>query len=266
MRWEPAESPIAKAKRSAYKLLTSVRAALILLASAWHMEPRHFQPELNSIYKNLGWWIPIIPGGVYAWAAQALFAPSITERIPDFPVGWLLAGNTLFIVFFAHLVAFIDLGFHALMCGVGRAFQMRESPPPYEFFLVRASGGFMWFAVAVCLIALPVLALRHDTIGYFAASVLAVPLIWIPVLIASSFSWLETGSSGWVGLQKMYKSERFAKFVRRTQFGLAVFSVVALIFLNRHPEYLTRLFTFQHHSVKAGLYLWPLPAAPASTR
>jgi hypothetical protein len=49
MRWESVESPIVEAKRYTYKLLAKTRAALILLASAWHMEPRHFQRGTDSI-------------------------------------------------------------------------------------------------------------------------------------------------------------------------------------------------------------------------
>lgn len=244
--WEPVESPVAKAKRSAYKLLVGIRAALILLASAWRMEPRHFRPGSDSRYKNLGWWFPMIPGNVYAWAAQVIFEPLITEKIPEFPAWLFLVGNVFFILFFAHFIASIDFVFHVLMCGLGRIFRMRESPPPYEFFLVRASGGLMWFAVSVCIMVLPILALRNDTIGYLASSAVAVPLIWIPLFIVAGFSQQKAGSSGWVGLTKMYQSERFVKFFWRIECSLSILFIVVLFFLSRHPDFLIWLLTPKH--------------------
>lgn len=246
MRWSPIESPIVKAKRDTYKLLVKTRAALILLASAWHMEPRHFQRGTDSIYKNLGWWIPVVPGVVYAWAMHVLFWHLLAEREPSFPSNWLPVFSIFFAVFLAHLTALTDLGFHALICLLGRIFGMRESPPPYEFFLVRFSGGFMWLAVSFCIMGLPILALRQDTIGYFASSLMAVPLIWLSLFMVASHSWQRIGSSGRVGPAKMYQSERFVKLFWRIECSLMALTILGLIYLNWHPDFLVWLFTPKH--------------------
>lgn len=246
MHWNPIESPITKAKGAAYKLIVQVRAAFILLRSAWHMEPRHFRPGTHSIYKNLGWWIPLVPGSVYAGAVQFLLAPAITEVAPDFPVNYLPVGNIIFIVFFAHLLTTTHFGFHALMCRVGRILQMQESPPPYEFFLVRASGSLMWFAVAIWVVTLPALAQEQNEIGYFASLIMAVPLIWISLFAVASFFCQRAESAGKVGLKKMYQSERFLRLFWRTECGLFITIVLVLIFLARHPDLLVRLLMPQH--------------------
>ena len=246
MRWEPVESPIIKAKRYAYKLLVKTRAALILLASAWRMEPRHFQRGTDSIYRNLRWWVPMVPGSVYAWAVQVLFVQSIAERLPDFPIWLFSVGNVFFILFLAHFTALTDYGFHASICLIGRAFRMREQPPPYEFFLVRFSGRFMWFAVALCILTLPILALRHDRIGYLASSLVAVPLVWIPLFMVATHSSQRASSSSRVGLTKMYQSERFVRFYWRIKCSLVIFSILGLIYLNRYPDFLVWLLTPKH--------------------
>ena len=246
MRWNPIESPITKAKGAVYKLIVKVRAAIILLSSAWHMEPRHFRPGTHSIYENLGWWIPWVPGSVYAGAVQFLFAPAIAEVAPDFPMKIIPIGNSILIVFFAHLLATIDFGFHALMCRLGRMLKMQESPPPYEFFLVRTSGSLMWFAVAIWVMTLPVLAQEQNGVGYFASSIMAVPLIWVTLFAVASFSWQRAGSAGRIGLKKMYQSERFVSLFWRTECSLLITIVLVLIFLARHPDLLIRLLIPQH--------------------
>jgi hypothetical protein len=79
------------------------------------------------------------------------------------------------------------------MCGLGKIFGMRESPPPYEFFLVRAGGVFMWFSVVVSLMALPVLAQTPNLMGHLAADALSVhliSLIWMVVFLVAGFSWM----------------------------------------------------------------------------
>ena len=246
MLWEPTESPIAKTRRSAYKLIGKVREAFILLLSSWRMEPRHFRPEAVSIYKTLNWWVPMIPGGVYAWAAQPLFTPSVAQAAsnvltPNSLVYCLPICNSILFMFLAHLLALTDFSLHALICRVGRGFQMRESPPPYEFFLVRASGLLMWLAIAACFMAMPVLAQEHNTVGYIASSIMAIPLIWIPVFMFVNLSWQQSGRTGHVGLKKMYQSHRFVNFVWITQCCLAAFGILVLFFLAQHPNFLVRL-------------------------
>jgi DNA invertase Pin-like site-specific DNA recombinase len=62
VHWEPLESPYTHAKKRVYKLLAKVRAAIILLSAPWFMKPSHLRPGSDSIYKNLGWSLPFIPG------------------------------------------------------------------------------------------------------------------------------------------------------------------------------------------------------------
>ncbi len=86
MHWEPIDPPYTQAKKALCKLLAKVRAAFILLYSAWYMKPSHFQSGVDSVYKNLDWGLPFIPGISYAWGAQALFGPSIEYLSHSSPV------------------------------------------------------------------------------------------------------------------------------------------------------------------------------------
>jgi tryptophan-rich sensory protein len=257
VHWEPLDSPYTQAKKAVKKIVVKVRAAFILLYSSWFMKPSHFRPEADSKYKNLGWGLPLIPGMTFAGGTQAFLgpgieyhlshlSPSIEYVIPHFlTVFWEIyfLESTLFIAASIYIGAFLGFMFHSLMCEVGKIFGMRESPPPYEFFLVRSAGGFMWFSIAIWLIALPVLAQRPDMIGRLAAGALAVPLIWMVLfLVAGLSSWMGNGYRERVHLNGMYDSDRFVKFVWRTQLTLSVLFVLTTlagaIFLTRHPHFL----------------------------
>jgi hypothetical protein len=250
-------------KKAGYKLLTKVRAALILLLSSWYMKPSDFRPGVESKYKNLGWGMPLIPGFVYAWSAQVFYGLSIEygieHAIPhsnDYFATHFLeffwGGNYVIIpaiIYFGALVSFV---FHSLFCGLGRIFRIQESPPPYEFFLVRTTGGFMWFSIAFGLMALPILALKPNLIGRLAAGALAVPLIcavWAVLFLVAGLSYMGVigaENRGRVGLKEMYESERFVKLVWRTQVTLFVLTLAGLIFLARHPDFLPN-FILSHH-------------------
>ena len=248
MHWEPLDSPYALAKKAVYKLLVKVRAFLILLCSSWFMKPSNFRPESDSTYKNLGWGLPLIPAYTYAWGSTNFFGPSIEyhlssfeDVIPRFSTLFLTIFSietTIFIAAFIYLGALFSFGFHSLMCGVGKIFRMREAPPPYEFFLVRTAGGFIWFSVAVCLFALLVLAQRPDLIGRLTAG--ALPLIWM-VLFAAALSWMGRGTREIVHLKDMYESGRFVKLVWRTQLTLCVLTLAGIFLLARHPGFLLNL-------------------------
>ena len=253
VRWEPIDSPYMLVKKAGYKLLVKVRATLILLLSSWRMKPSDFRPGVDSKYKNLGWGIPLIPGFLYAWGAQAFYASSIEHAFPHTNyffthfLYYFWIGNYIFIPAMIYVGTFVTFVFHSLFCGLGRIFGMRESPPPYEFFLVRTTGGFVWFAIAVGLLALPMLAQNPDLIGHLAASALAVPLIWavwavlITVATVSYMGVFRAENRGRVGLKEMYKSERFVKLMWRTQLTLAGLTLAGMIFLNRHPDVLHSL-------------------------
>lgn len=238
LHWEPLPSPLKQATTVLYKLIVKVRAAFILLRSAWLMKPSHFRPETNSIYKNLGWGIPLIPGNVYAWGAQGIFAPTLAKTLPEFPLWTLVLANTMYIAFTIYFIALLGFGFHAFMCGIGKLFAFREAPPPYEFFLVRTAGAFMWFALLVCLMAVPVLAQRPDLIGYLAARAFAFPLLWAGLFLTAGLSWQRAGAAGRVGLKEMYESERFVSLVWRTECSLTLLTFSALFLLARHPDFL----------------------------
>lgn len=255
MHWEPLDSPYTHAKKAVYKLLVKVRAAVILLYSSWYMKPSHFRPGVDSIYKNLGWGLPFLPGFLYAWSAQAFFGPSMEQMGHALPQSnylfnhflyffWI--GNYILIPMIIYFGAFIVFGSHWVFCGLGRICGMRESPPPYEFFLVRTAGGFMWFSIAIGLMALPVLAQRPDLIGRLAANAFVVPLIWAVLFSIAGLSSMGAGNKGKVGLKEMYKSERFVKFVWRTQGTLAVLTFAGIIFLGRHPDLLSNLILSHH--------------------
>lgn len=255
MHWEPLESPYTHAKKGVYKLLTKVRAAIILLLSPWFMKPSDFRPGSNSIYKNLGWGLPLIPGITYAWGATTFYgpiieynfahlSPSIENTIPHFTALFLtifFIGNDIFIASIIYLRAFSVFVFHSLMCGVGQIYGMQESPPPYEFFLVRAGGVFMWLSVVVSLMALPVLAHTPGLMGHLAADALSVPLIsftWGVLFLVAGFSWMVAngmvlaGDRERVHLKEMYESDGFVKLVWRTQFTISVVVVlIAMTFL-----------------------------------
>jgi hypothetical protein len=255
VHWEPLESPYTHVKNGVYKLLVKVRAAIILLFSPWFMKPSHFRTGSDSIYKGLGWSLPFIPGITSAWGATAFYGPSIQyhlslfslrieDTIPHFSTLVLTMfsiENDIFIAAIIYIGAFFSFGFHSLMCGLGKNFGMRESPPPYEFFLVRTAGGFMWFSVVVSLMVLPVLAQTPGLIGHLAAGALSVPLIssiWAMLFLVAGFSWmvatgmLGTGRRERVHLKEMYESERFVKLVWRTRLTtLAVLMLTGIIYL-----------------------------------
>jgi hypothetical protein len=125
------------------------------------------------------------------------------------------------------------------MCWVGKIFGLRESPPPYEFFLVRSAGGVMWFSMTIWLMTLPLLALRPDFIGRLAAGALAVPLIWTVLFVVAGFSWMETGNRERVRLKEMYESDRFVKLVWWTQLTLVVLILIGMIVLAGHNRILS---------------------------
>jgi hypothetical protein len=251
VHWEPLDSPYTVAKKAVYKLLIKVRAAFILLYSSWFMKPSHFRPESASIYKNLGWGLPFIPGSVYAGGIQAFLGPSIEYHLSHFPpsieyaiphfstlyLKMFFIESTLLIAAIIYFGAFLAFMFHSLMCGFGKFFGMRESPPPYEFFLVRTAGGFMWLSIATWLIALPVLAQRPDLIGRLAAGALAVPLISTVLFLVAGLSWLGTPNKERVRLKEMYESDQFVKLVRRTELTLIVLYLAGMLFLARHPDF-----------------------------
>lgn len=255
MHWEPLDSPYALATKAVYKLLVKVRVFFILLCSSWFMKPSHFRRESDSIYKNLGWGLPLIPGYTYAWGVTTFFGPSIEyhlssfeETIPHFStlfLGMFSIGSTILIAAFIYLGAFFAFAFHSIMCGVGKICRMREAPPPYEFFLVRAAGGWMWFSVSVCLMALFVLAQRPDLIGRLAAGALAVPLIWTVLFAIAGLSGKARGTREIVHLKDMYESDRFVKLVSRTQLTLGILALVLTLagtsFLSRHSNFLVNL-------------------------
>jgi hypothetical protein len=109
---------------------------------------------------------------------------------------------------FIYCGAFFGFGWHSLMCWLGKVFGMRESPPPYEFFLVRTASFFMWSSVFVSLMAVPVLAKTPDPIGHLAASALSVPLVslmWTVLMLVSalfSSGMFQGQNKGIVGLKK----------------------------------------------------------------
>jgi hypothetical protein len=144
VHWEPLDSPYTQAKKAVCKLLAKVRAAFILLYSAWYMKPSHFKSGVDSIYKNLGWGLPFIPGITYAWGTQKFFGPSIEYQlshfspsieyvIPHFSTLFLtmfFIENNIFVAAIIYFWAFFAFEFHSLMCGLGKIFGMQESPPP----------------------------------------------------------------------------------------------------------------------------------------
>jgi len=131
------------------------------------------------------------------------------------------------------------------MCGFGKIFGMRELPPPYEFFLVRTAGVFMWFSVAVCLMGLPSLAHTPGFSGRLAARALEPPfsVIWILLYLVAGLSWMGLIPLGKerVGLKEMYESDRFVKLVWWTQLSLCVLTLAGMILLARHPDFLVNL-------------------------
>jgi hypothetical protein len=142
------------------------------------------------------------------------------------------------------------------MCWLGKVFGMRESPPPYEFFLVRTASGFMWLSIFVSLMALPVLAQTPDLIGHLTASALSVPLIssvWamLTLVAAASSSGMFRGmfradNRGIVGLKEMYESDRFVKLFWRTELTLGGVMFAGIIFLGRHPDFFANLILSHH--------------------
>jgi hypothetical protein len=66
------------------------------------------------------------------------------------------------------------------MCFVGHLVGAYERPPPYEFFLIRVTAGFMWFALACCLMMVPIFTKEGGAVGYVASMAQAVPLVWGP--------------------------------------------------------------------------------------
>jgi hypothetical protein len=103
---------------------------------------------------------------------------------------------------------------------------------------VRTAGGFMWFSVTVCLMALPVLAQAPDLSGRLAARALAFTpflLIWMLLFLVAGLSWvIGARNKRRVGLKEMYESDRFVKLVWWTQLTLAVLTFAGLIFVDRH--------------------------------
>jgi hypothetical protein len=179
----------------------------------------------------MGWGLPLVPAGTYASVMQVLLGSKIGEAIPRFSGRYWWVGNLTALALLAYQFALIDFGFHMVMCVIGRVFGMREVPPPYEFFLVRSSGAFMWFAVAWCLMGAPRAAREPGAIGYLASFIVAVPLIWVALFLVAGHSWLRAGSSGKVGLKEMYQSERFVQFMWRTQCTLVGITFATLILL-----------------------------------
>lgn len=245
MHWEPLDSPFAQAKKAVYKRLVKVRAAFILLFASWFMKPNHFQAGVDSIYKDLGWGLPLIPANTYAGGCLAISAPLI-ERLSSASgpgIGHVIPHFSTFLSTCYFLLASIlvaggiylgasaSFGFHCLMCGFGRILGMREAPPPYEFFLVRTAGVAMWFSIGICLMAVPVLAQRPDLIGHLAAGFLAVPLLWTVLFGAAGVSWLYGGNRAFVHLNDMYESDRFVRLVSRTQWTLAVLTLAGITLL-----------------------------------
>lgn len=241
MHLEPVESPYVAAKKTAYKLIRGVWHTIILLKSAWYMKSYHFQRDTGSDYKKIGWWVPLIPESLYAWAAQHLFAAAIAEKMPKVFLEIFPFGNVVFVMCMIYSATSVNFGFHVFMCWLGRAFGIREAPPPFEFFLVREAGAFTWFAVAVCLFALPVIAQEPGIIGWFAALMFSVPLVFAGLMLIATFSQMRAGSTGRVGLKEMYRSDRFVTLFWRVECSLMLASVVVLIVLARHPEYITNL-------------------------
>ena len=97
MHWEPIAGPLSLLKSFLGKRARDVRAAFILLLAAWRMKPDHFRHGSSSIYKNLGWGIPVIPAQAYAWAAQAFYAPVISHivaEVPEMSPYYFVLGNT----------------------------------------------------------------------------------------------------------------------------------------------------------------------------
>jgi hypothetical protein len=121
-------------------------------------------------------------------------------------------------------------------------FGILEFPPPLEFFLVRTSGAFMWFAVAFCLMMAPALAQEPGPTGYLMSLLVSVPILWVMLFLVAAYSWHQAESAGRVGLKEMYRSNQFTKFVWWTQCGLATLAVAGLIILGRHPDFLIHLF------------------------
>jgi hypothetical protein len=243
--WGPVESPFTAAKKSAFKLIGTITKVAILMLSAWRMKPSHFHSDTQSIYKNLGFWLPLIPGSVYAWAAQHIFAPPMAEA--GFPTFYLPLGNTLIVVVLVHFTAALSFGFHTVMCWVGRTvFDIRETPPAYEFFLVRNAGGFMWFSISLCLLTVPILQAEGGLTGRIAALLLALPLLYGGAFTLASFSSMRAGSTSKVGLTDMYHSDQFVALLWRTKIGLAVATLGIMIALARHPEILNDLILSAH--------------------
>jgi hypothetical protein len=262
VRWEPLD-PVKNAKRSIYKRIVWLRAALYLLGAAWFMKPSHFRPGSDSRFKGLGWGLPLIPGSTYALGITTFIGPSIQyqfshfeDTIPQFStlfLGGFSVVSYILIVAFIYGGALLGFGCHWSMCGIGRIFGMRESPPPYEFFLVRTASGFMWFSVFVSLIALPVLAQTPNVIGHLTANALSVPLIsliWTALLgvaaLSSSGVYLPANRKRIVWLKEMYESERFVKFFWRTELTIGGVLFVGIIFLGRHPNVLANLMLSHH--------------------
>jgi hypothetical protein len=265
VRWEPID-PVKDAKRSIYKRIVWVRAALYLLAAAWFMKPSHFRPGSDSRFKGLGWGLPFVPALTYASGSTTFLGPSIQYQfshfegtIPHFTalfLGIFSVESYILIAAFMYCGAFFGFGWHWAMCSLGRIFGMIESPPPYEFFLVRTASFFMWLSVFVSLMAVPVLAHTPDLVGHLAASALSVPLIslvWgmLMLVAAASSSGMfqavfQAPNRGIVGLKQMYESERFVKLVWRTESTLAVVMFAGIIFLSRHPYFLANLMLSHH--------------------
>jgi hypothetical protein len=156
-------------------------------------------------------------------------------------------GNGLFLAAFIYFGAFVAFLFHSAMCWLGKFFGMRELPPPYEFFLVRNAGGYMWFSITVWLMALPVLAQRPDLIGRLGLLVvLAVPLIWAVLFLVAGLSRMETGNRERVHLKEMYESDRFVRLVWRTQLTFAVLTFIGIMLPALHPDFLVKLISFHH--------------------
>jgi UPF0716 family protein affecting phage T7 exclusion len=260
VRWEPL-NPYADAKKDIYKRVVNVRAAIYLLAAAWFMKPSHFRPGSDSRYKNLGWGLPLIPGFTYAWDSTTFLGPSIKyhfshltpsieDTIPHFSTLFLkifFVESYILIAAFIYCGALFGFGCHWLMCGLAKIFGTRESPPPYEFFLVRSASGFMWLSVFISLMAVPVLAQTPDLIGRLTASALSVPLIslmWTTLMLVAALSSsgvYRAENRGIVRLKEMYESERFVKLVWRTQLTIGGLMVAGIIFLARHPDFLANL-------------------------
>jgi len=200
--------------------------------ATWLMKPSDFRAGSKSIYRNLGWGVPVIPAEIYAWSTQPFFSV-MSEQIPNFP-SWIFQHvNAIFFAASLYAGAALTLAFHTAICFAGHLIGVYERPPPYEFFLVRITATSMWLALAVSLLMVPVRANEGGGIGYIASMLQSSPVVFVAAFFVAGQSWQRNSRRGKVGLLEMYESKSLVRLFRSIELGSMLFILAGFVYLNR---------------------------------